>query len=260
MTVAALRPNRLAIQLSENRPLVGLMMYAPTARWVEVVGHAGLDFIHFDAEHDGLSASELYPLVIAAENVGLSTIIRVPHHRPETVLAYAETGVNAVLAPHIKDADTARRLVAAVSFPPAGVRGNGLGRAANYGIGVSASEYFRSESQRTLVGALLEDREAYERFDEIAAVEGIDMFMLGLDDLAGSMGVPGQPGHPEVLALAESARTRLIADGRVFGMGAGNGRQASAEIAAGARIVLTGALGLMARATEEFVAGAKTPA
>lgn len=253
-----MRENLLQQMLADTRPLVGLMMYSPTPRWVEVVGHAGLDYIHFDAEHDGLSASELYPLVIAAENVGMGSIVRVPSNRPELLLAYAETGVSAVLAPHIRNAADAQQLVAGLNFPPRGIRGNGLGRAANYGIGISSAEYFASDKHRTLVGALLEDLEAYEQFDAIAGVDGIDMFMLGLDDLAGSMGMPGHSDHPKVLELAQGVRERLVRDGRVFGMGAGTGAQAAAEIAAGARMVVSGAYGQLARATTTFVEEAKS--
>src|SRR5262249_44740535 len=41
---------------------------------------------------------------------------------------------------------------------------------------------------------------AVERLDEILAVEGIDMVQWGPTDYSMSVGLPGQPDHPEVRA------------------------------------------------------------
>ena len=49
-----------------------------------------------------------------------------------------------------------------------------------------------------LVMAQLEDVEVLDDLDEILSVEGIDLYSSGPQDIAQSMGLPGQPDHPRV--------------------------------------------------------------
>ena len=53
-------------------------------------------------------------------------------------------------------------------------------------------------NSQILVMAQLEDIEVLDHLDDILAVEGIDLFSSGAQDIAQSMGLPGQPNHPRV--------------------------------------------------------------
>ena len=67
---------------------------------------------------------------------------------------------------------------------------------------------------RTLVCALIETKDGLENIDEIMAVDGIDAFASGSNDLAQSMGLPGQPDHPDVKAAEAAVVDRIHAAGR----------------------------------------------
>jgi 2-keto-3-deoxy-L-rhamnonate aldolase RhmA len=53
---------------------------------------------------------------------------------------------------------------------------------------------------------MIEDVEAIERIDEIAAVEGVDLLAVGPSDLSRSLGVSGQPDHPRLIAAIDRVR------------------------------------------------------
>ena len=52
-----------------------------------------------------------------------------------------------------------------------------------------------------IVVIMVETPSAIERIGEIAAVPGVDVINIGVNDVALALGFPGQPEHPEVTAL-----------------------------------------------------------
>src|SRR6202008_1328949 len=90
----------------------------------------------------------------------------------------------------------ARAAVRAVPSPPLGDRGMAAGsRAAEFGR-VPLVEHMTQSNREILLACMIEDMEAVERIDEIAAVEGVDLLAVGPSDLSRSLGVSGQPRHP----------------------------------------------------------------
>ncbi|MCC3263316.1 2-dehydro-3-deoxyglucarate aldolase, partial [Paenibacillus polymyxa] len=63
-----------------------------------------------------------------------------------------------------------------------------------------------------------ESRPGIEAVDEIAAVEGVDGVFIGPADLAASLGYPGEPQHPNVVAAVEQAIRRVRAAGKAPGV------------------------------------------
>jgi 4-hydroxy-2-oxoheptanedioate aldolase len=64
-----------------------------------------------------------------------------------------------------------------------------------------------------LVMGQLETTTAFENLDAILEIQGIDAFAWGPNDLAQSMGLPGQPQHPDVLAAQRQVAERIHAAG-----------------------------------------------
>jgi 2-keto-3-deoxy-L-rhamnonate aldolase RhmA len=65
-----------------------------------------------------------------------------------------------------------------------------------------------------LVIAQLEDIEVLDNIDDILSVEGIDLFASGAQDIAQSMGLQGQPNHPDVQQFEATVRDAVHAAGR----------------------------------------------
>jgi 2-keto-3-deoxy-L-rhamnonate aldolase RhmA len=252
------RINRLRKLLSEKRPLLGTFLTFGSPALVEFCGLAGFDFVHFDGEHDGQSPETCYDLVRATDAVGVASMVRVPINRPEVILAYVETGVDGIVAPHISSKASAAELVAALRYPPRGHRGAGsASRAANYGLTQTPVEYFAAEQHHAVAAALVEDVEGFDNIEEIAAVPGIEIMFLGGGDLAASMGYPGQMEHPAVVDRIKKA-IPLIREHRVEVMlPAHTAAGARDGIALGARVITTTNGALMRGAIRAFLTEAK---
>ena len=87
---------------------------------VEIIGHAGFDAAFIDMEHTSFDLRDVQLMVMAAERVGITPIVRTPGFDPAFILRLLDMGVQGIQVPHISDARAAREAVKAVRYPPAG--------------------------------------------------------------------------------------------------------------------------------------------
>src|ERR1700719_1770017 len=107
-----------------------------------------------------------------------------------------------ILGPHIATEADARQLARACYFGPLGERSFGANRGTDYNAGIAdKAAYYREANEQMLVCALLEDAAVLDNLDTILSVPGIDLYSIGPNDFAQSLGYPGQPDHPEVIKL-----------------------------------------------------------
>lgn len=206
--------------------------------YVEYLGLAGFDWVFIEAEHTGMSVETCYSLVTAADAVGMASVVRVRAQDVGSVIPYAETGPSALLVPHLVSSAQAEALVSSLRFPPQGTRGiAGNTRAANFGFGHTAAEYFADQEGRIIIGGMIEDDSAIDDLGSILAVDGIELLCIGLADLAGSLKLPGQINHPKVQERQRQAIDALSASGRPFICGVHSASSARDVIALGAPMV-----------------------
>ncbi len=82
---------------------------------------------------------------------------------------------------------------------------------------VKAADYMKEANDHTLIVAQIETKEAIENIDAILSVEGIDVGLIGPNDLSISLGIPDQM-NSEILTKAiekvvETAKKRGKASG-----------------------------------------------
>jgi 4-hydroxy-2-oxoheptanedioate aldolase len=111
-----------------------------------------------------------------------------------------------ITGPHITDGQKAKQLAKAARYTPLGKRSFGSGRGAYYGNFPSGQAYMEHLNSNIIVIAQLEDVEVLENITDILSVEGIDLFASGPQDIAQSMGLPGQPNHPKVQEFEDTVR------------------------------------------------------
>lgn len=63
-------------------------------------------------------------------------------------------------------------------------------RAAHFGCDMDAAAFAAATNEHTVVCVIVESIEGLRHLDEILAVDGIDVFVVGPNDLASSMGLP----------------------------------------------------------------------
>ena len=178
----------------------------PDPQIVEIIGLAGFDAAFIDMEHTSLDLHDVQACVMAAERVGITPIVRTPGFDPAFILRLLDMGVQGIQVPHVSDPETAKEAVKAVRYPPEGDRGMAAGsRAADFGK-TPLLEHMARSNREILLACMIEDMEAVERIDEIAAVAGVDLLAVGPSDLSRSLGVSGHPDHPRLVAAIDRVR------------------------------------------------------
>jgi len=209
------RINKLKRALREGKTAFGSFVRLPEPGLVEILGYAGFEAIVLDAEHGAIGKVEIERMSLAAYASGATPIARVLTNEPRDIMQALDLGAMGVLVPHIRTGNEACAIRSAAFYPPRGQRGVGMGRPGKWGA-ITPDEYFASIDDEVLVMCMVEDREAIENIDEIAAA-GLDVLFVGTADLAASLGRTGQFSHAEVL----EAGSRVVAAARKYGAIAG---------------------------------------
>ncbi|MBM3279886.1 MAG: 4-hydroxy-3-methylbut-2-en-1-yl diphosphate synthase [Candidatus Handelsmanbacteria bacterium] len=178
----------------------------------ELFGDAGCDFTWIDMEHCPIDLHTALGHVMALRGTNAAPLIRVLSGDPNVIKPVLELHPAGIVVPQVRSAAEVATVVAACKYPPAGIRGFGPRRGRAFG-GMSYPEYLRDADDQIMVLVQIEHIDAARDLDAILAIRGLDGICIGFNDLAGSMGLAGQPGHPQVLALAEEVvcRTRQTA-------------------------------------------------
>jgi len=213
----------IAERLRDGRPVFGTMLRMIRSPGVVAIArNAGLDFIMLDLEHAPYSFETLADLARAGRALGLAVLARVPEVSRGVVSRALDCGVAGVMGPMIESPEQARAFVSWAKYPPLGRRGWGSsGGHTDYARPSSASAFMEESDRRTLAIAQIETAAAVACIEEIAAVEGLDVLLVGPNDLAVSLGCADDPmsaaEHEAIGRVARAAR----AHGKIFGMHAG---------------------------------------
>jgi len=189
-------------RIRNNKKIVGTMVRMIRNPSVATIAKAaGLDFIMLDMEHGSYSVESVEDIAKVARLCGVGIFARIPSLDRAYVSRVMDAGIQAVMVPMISSAEEARKLVGWARYEPIGNRGlSSNGGLTDYqGMGMDAPLFMKSQNQKTLTIAQIETKQAIDCIDEIAAVEGIDVLLIGPNDLSISLGLPGQTLDPLVL-------------------------------------------------------------
>ncbi len=175
------------------------------------------DFVWIDAEHNALSLETIQSHLIATKGSNATPLVRVPWNDPVLIKPVLDIGAPAIVVPFVNTAEQARRAVAACKYPPDGIRGFGPRRPSNYSR-LGGPEFTKAQNDAMIVVVQIEHVEAVQNLDEILAVEGLTAIVVGSNDLSGSMGLMGQPRHPDVLRVVEDVIRRARKAGKCPGI------------------------------------------
>jgi 4-hydroxy-2-oxoheptanedioate aldolase len=207
--------NRFKAALQAGTRQIGMWSTMPAPAIAEVMGALGYDWLLIDTEHSPLTAVDTLPMLRATDQFAMSAIVRPGWNDPVEIKKLLDMGVQSLLIPFVQTAEEAAAAVAATRYPPQGIRGvSGLSRASMYGM---VPGYAQKAADEICVIVQVETKEAAERVEEIAAVEGVDGIFVGPADLAASIGHAGNAGHPEVQALIKDTIERITAAGQPAG-------------------------------------------
>jgi 2-keto-3-deoxy-L-rhamnonate aldolase RhmA len=192
-------PALLRSRLLAGEQLIGTFVKTPTTHATEIIGALGFDFVVVDEEHAPFDRLTTDAVLLAARAAGTAALVRVKDL--SGILSVLDSGAAGVLVPHVASATRAHEAAAACRYQ-GGRRGySGSPRHAGYGAG-GMWKTVEAADAATIVIAQIEDPEALDEIDAIAAVDGIDALFIGRGDLAVALGAKSS-NAPEVRSAVE---------------------------------------------------------
>ena len=203
---------------------------------------AGFDSLYVDLEHSSFSLETCGQICMAAVEAGIAPFVRVPANTPDYIARVLEGGALGIIAPHVRSADEARAVVRAAKFSPLGERSNAGGLPHLHFRSFSAPEAYAALNEATMVIVQFESAAALDKTEEIVAVDGVDLVLVGLNDLLADWGIPGQYDHPRVREAYAGTIAACRRHGKHCGVGGLSTRPdlVAEFVRMGARYVSTG--------------------
>ncbi|MFF1574717.1 HpcH/HpaI aldolase/citrate lyase family protein [Leifsonia sp. NPDC058292] len=233
-----------------QRPLIGMWVCSGSALVAEICAGSGVDALLIDGEHGPNGLESILAQLQAVAAYPVTPLVRAPIGDTAVLKQLLDLGAQNILVPMVSDAEHARAMVAAVRYPPAGVRGVGsaLARSARWN---RVEDYLARADELVSLTVQIESADAVAAVDDILAVDGVDAVFVGPADLAASMGLLGQQNHPDVVAAVERTLAAASRAGKPAGVNAFDPAMAQHYLDAGADFVFVGAdVALLARASE----------
>jgi 2-keto-3-deoxy-L-rhamnonate aldolase RhmA len=242
--------------LAAGGVVIGGTITAANLDTAAIMANAVFDFLWIEGEHSPITLETTRNIILATRGMKAVPFTRVPVNELWTAKRMLDVGSLGVIFPFTSTPDLARQAVAACKYPPEGLRGVGPSLAALRWQ--PPGSYMPWADRNVMVIIIVEQRKAVEQIEEIAAVPGIDVMFIGLNDLSYSYNVGGQLEAPVMRdavsrIIAAAARNRIPVGGP-----AGSGPVIRKMIAQGFRFIQGPSdLSLLQTASRDFFAGLK---
>jgi len=213
-------PNHTKRELAAGKLALGLGVRQARTVDIAAIGKTcGFEWLFIDMEHSSLDVDTAAQIASAALPLGITPIVRVPgkeHHHASRLL---DNGAQGIVVPHVDTVEEAQRAVAYCKYPPIGTRSVAGAQPQFAFQNAPLGEATQIVNDETLVVVMLETPQAIANADSIAAVAGVDVVLIGTNDLCAEMGIPAQFANSKV----EDAYRTVIAACRKHGVHPGMG-------------------------------------
>src|SRR6187455_2720997 len=170
------------------------------------------DYIWFEMQHSTMSWDEVRRMLLACPGVGAAPMLRMSDALESSIQKATDLGAIGIIVPTVDDALEARDAARFSRYPPFGRRSSGGGSFGQVWPGVN---YRATVNDNMLVTVMIETLEGVASAEEIAATHGVDVVILGNNDLSSFSGWPqNDPRYQDELVKVHDAALKY---GKYFG-------------------------------------------
>jgi 2-keto-3-deoxy-L-rhamnonate aldolase RhmA len=178
--------------------------------YCEVAKH--YDYIWFEMQHSTMSYDEVRRMILTCPGVGAAPMVRTSDALESTIQKVTDLGAIGVIVPTVDDALEARDAARFSRYPPFGRRSSGGGSFNQVWPGVN---YRATVNDNMLVTVMIETLEGVANAEEIAATHGVDVVLIGNNDLSSFSGwSQNDPRYQDALIKVHDAALKY---GKYFG-------------------------------------------
>lgn len=223
-----------------------MLLWVPTPvyhTWfVEMAAMNGYHGIWIDYQHQNYSDDQIAQMCLSCRAGGIDPVVRVRKRDAGSYSRAFEMGGNGIIVPHVNTAAEAREIVKECKFPPFGNRGlDGVEPPAKFGY-LPGRDYVKQANAETCVIVQIEEPEAVQNVEEIAAVKGIDVLMIGPGDLTLRFGSLGDQNTAEFKDAVKRIAAAAAKNGIHWGLPVGTPEAATKFMDLGARFFAHGSV------------------
>lgn len=201
-----LRPSRVLEKLRAGRVARCVKINLCDPRVVEIAALCGFDCTWLDLEHVPNTLKDIENGIRAAKAYGQDSLVRVARGAYSELIRPLEMDATGIMVPHVMSAADAAEVARQTRFHPVGLRALDGGNADGAFCTVPMTDYMAHANRERFVVVQIEDPEALEEVDQIAATPGIDMVFFGPGDFSQAIGHPGEMDHTRIT----DARKRVV--------------------------------------------------
>src|SRR4051812_22728121 len=198
-------------------PLAGTWLNLGSPITAEMAGLCGFDWVLLDHEHGPGTDSTIVQQLQAVAATPTVALVRIAVNEPTRFKRVLDAGARGVMVPYVSTPAEAEAAVAAMRYPPRGIRGVAK-MTRSTGFGFDFDEYFAHAHEWLVTVLQLETRQAVEHASAIARIDGVDVLFVGPMDLTTSLGIPGEYEHPEAVAAFKTIADAAKVAGKAAGI------------------------------------------
>ena len=216
-----------------NRELVsGTWLNLGSGMAAEIAANAGFDWVLIDMEHGSGDHESCLQQLQAIAGPPAAPLVRIAWNEAPRFKRVLDIGAAGVMVPYVQSVAEAEQAVAAMRYPPEGIRGAAsLNRAADFGKDFPA--YIAEANRKLLTIVQVETEATLDVVDDIAAVDGVDVLFVGPLDLSLSLGILSQFDHPRFRAALKQVSDAAKNHGKAAGILLGSPDEIEQTIADG---------------------------
>ena len=196
--------NRLKHLLNAGKSVTGTMLVEfrqPSV--MQLLKTAGFDYACIDMEHGIFGYESVAELSRFARHIGITPIVRVPDPQYASIARALDVGAQGVMVPRLTSAEQVREVVRIMKYPPVGARGCSFGRGHTDFLGGSPALHMRELNEETLLIVQVETQSLVDDIEAVAAIDGLDVLLIGPTDLSIELGVAGSFDAPPLIEAIE---------------------------------------------------------
>jgi len=205
-------PSDVRQKLASGNPVLGTSMFTREPFVAQSVYQTGCDWVWIDQEHQPQGTESVGTICVQGRQNGSAPVIRIPYNNQGDIKKAYDVGAVGVMVPQIDSPEDAKQAVEWAKYPPVGKRGIAP-YFASY-LDVSAQDVMDNANDETLLILQMESTESYEALDDILAVEGYEVLLVGPTDLSASLGINGDIHNAKVENIMVDVAQRIKGTGK----------------------------------------------
>ena len=160
----------------------------------DIIAKSGFNLTLLDLEHGIHTPQSIQDCVFAAKANDLFTIARIPCISYQYIVQVIDTGIDAILFPHIENIEQINEVLRETLLPPLGSKSFSP-FVTKYDYGIKAKD----TKENPFVGILIESLNGIKNSEDLLRNPNIDFVYFGAYDLSIEINKPGQIFNDEIL-------------------------------------------------------------